>query len=204
MPRPRTGPLWVERIETLTEEGESVASIFRTLKQEAEQDGRNDYPGERTVRRIAEAHRRKPEHVRREAALFRWPRTMLAGTLPWEASRAALNLLRIYDQEGWGRPTVKTVRWFWRVSMAAPALSPEATARLSAMLQNIELASEIKVPEEEIGWQPETYELILAYQPWQDSEHRQAAEQHVPAPALREWAKIELGPVGFLEAQADA
>jgi hypothetical protein len=177
MPRPKIDATYAERVSTLAEEGEKPPAIFRALEQQAQKEGRKDYPSERTVRRLYEAHRAQPEAIRKEASLFRWPQAMLNGSLPWEASRASLDLLRYYTEKCWGRPTIRSVRWLWRTTLAAPGLSPDATRRLAALIHTVEINHLAGV---ELEDQANAVELYLAYQPWRSAEDRAAVEDLLP------------------------
>jgi hypothetical protein len=101
-------------------------------------------PSTRTVQRIKEDL--APEELQ-EYERFHWPQSMESGALPWAAGRAALELLEIQmdmhlcfrhelrkyvKEQGDARnltqglsaspPTVRTVRWYWRLSQVAPDL----------------------------------------------------------------------------------
>jgi hypothetical protein len=45
---------------------------------------------------------------------------METGALPWEATRAALDLLRYFQEKNLGRPTVRLTTWYWKVCLATP------------------------------------------------------------------------------------
>jgi hypothetical protein len=117
---------WRGRALTLiaNETRPSPRRIALSLEREAAELGRDDSPSERTVSRlIAEYKAMEPvdQGAYRE---FRWPDAMTCGDLEWEASAAALELLRFlsdtlhHDPEK--RPLVSAVRNFWRVTLAAP------------------------------------------------------------------------------------
>ena len=123
MPRPKTDTYWENRIRTLAEQGKNPAAIVREFAMEAaEGHGRNDWPSERTIRRICDRHNKSSHEERRQYSLFRWPDSMEAAGLPWEASPSALALLRQLHSDREPRPTVGVVRWFWRVCLATPNL----------------------------------------------------------------------------------
>lgn len=138
MPRPKTAIRYQERIATLAEEGYRAAPIFRMVKEEAEKKGRDDYPSERTVRRIFEEHKDKPPDERRQHALFRWPDAMMLGDLPWEATRPMLDLLAFMDSVGDGRPTVQQATWYWRVYLADPSQDPLCILVNAALLLELD------------------------------------------------------------------
>ena len=60
-----------------------------------------------------------------------------SGDLPWEASEAALELLAYVDHRRGGageRPSVRFVRWFWRVSQARPGAGTMLRVKLAEVL----------------------------------------------------------------------
>jgi hypothetical protein len=177
MPRPRVDKRYVEQVGALAEEGKRPPEIARLIRADAQLARRNDAPSERSVRRLYDAHVGKSPEERRESAFFRWPKSMLNGFVPWEASRVALDLLRLYDTQAnasdawlisngvlpvrrdrspatiWARPTNRTVRWVWRVTLAAPSLSLDQALRLAALVESADALSseEFDVPTEELA-----------------------------------------------------
>jgi hypothetical protein len=158
-----------------------ATDVWRRFQELAADNGWTDIPGERTVKRRVEEFQRLAPKKRSEYGRFQWPQTMLDNVLPWEASRTGLDLLRYYTEqdraidawaatqglgprlegEGWGRPSVREVRWLWRVQLAAPWLEFEAALRLSGWLQHVEWAKEIGADQE--FWTYDQVELALAY-----------------------------------------
>lgn len=118
VPRPKTDAHYAVRVESLAAEGQRPPTIAKVIEREARKAGRTDWPSERTVRRLYEAWKQRPEEERREAEQCRWPQSMLAGALPWEASAAVLELLRFRDERGLERPTVRVAQWFYRLRLA--------------------------------------------------------------------------------------
>lgn len=171
MPRPKTDLRYAERVAVLAEEGWRPAAIFRVIESEARDSGVVDYPSERTVRRLYEQHRQLPERVRREDAAFRWPAAMESGALPWEASRAALELLRYRDEARLGRPTVRHAKWYWRLTLADPDIRKSEANKHSAWLAAAEFARIAGVP---FALRTEAIEWNLAYRPWQSPENGRA------------------------------
>lgn len=170
MPRKKTERHWFERAATLTEEGLRAAEIFRQFEREGQEPGgRKDYPGQRTIERLVKEHRARPEPEQREYALFRWPDSMEAGALPWEASRAGLDLVRRYEAEGWRRPTVASVRWYWRVMQAAPGIPADAAQRIAVRFQTNRDLARLGLKE---MWDTSRAELALVYEPWRNQDHR--------------------------------
>lgn len=168
MPRGRTHFLYVERVATLAEEGERPAGIARRIKEEAERAGRGDYPSERTIRRLYDEHMEKPEAVRRGAGAFHWPESMQSGLLPWEASHAALELLRLRQMEGRGRPLIREAKWFWRIRSASstvPVVQADFWAKVLAAHEfAVQTTTESATLEPSIEW-------MLAFEPWVSAVH---------------------------------
>ena len=178
MPRPKTDPYWVQQLWTLAADGCKPAKISRELARIARQEGSEGCPSYTTVRRLYEDWERQPEAARRLQAHFHWPASMQEGTLPWEAGRAALDLLRYRDERGLERPTVSEARWFWRLRLAAPTLPDEDAdhfARQLALSQYLRVAKLGETACADLEWR-------LAYQPWTDDtragSYQNAAERH--------------------------
>ena len=81
-------------------------------------------PSQRTISRIRkEEWPQLGEKDRARYGLFYWPESMEHGALRWEASEAALELLRQGEKllnSAW-QPSIKAVQFFWHVTQAAPA-----------------------------------------------------------------------------------
>jgi hypothetical protein len=129
------------------------------------------------------AHKSLRPEEQRQQALFRWPAGIEKGALPWEASAAALELLRWRDELpaniGGGRPTIREVKWFYRLRLAAPSLPiGEASARAQQLAFG-EYADVVNTSAKvDVG----LLDLRLAYRPWESPEHQaawvKAAERH--------------------------
>lgn len=92
-------------------------------------------PSERSIARIRkEEWAQTPEAEQAQYREFYWPESMERGDLPWEASAPALELLQ--NCSPLRRPSIRAVRWFWRVYQATPdapfGLRMEAAAKLMA------------------------------------------------------------------------
>ena len=168
MPRPLTHPDWQHRVCELAEQHVNPAEIARRLKSEAVNSGRDDCPKERTVRRIYKVHMAKGQGDRRQYAGFRWPESMQDAGIPWEASKAILNLLQRHRANfGFGsRPPIGFAKWFWRVTVAAPELDLDRQARIAAFLFGHEQNPD-SIPEPKVR-SLETYLLEEAWQNWPD------------------------------------
>ena len=93
--------------------------------------------------------------------------------MPWEASRAALDLLALLDNVGLPRPSVFLARWFWRIAYAMPALPREerlGVALMAATHQNVG---------EPI---PEGLEWWIAYEGARDEYKRALGRDNNPLP----------------------
>src|SRR5205823_1337322 len=127
VPREKTDQYWVQRVWALaSEDGMRSPAIYRAVMAEGERQKRNDYPSERQIRRLLADYRALPEHERREHAYFTWPDTMLTGALPWEASRAVLDLVQWRMDQERDQPTVRLAKWFWRLRLAVPSIPVDA------------------------------------------------------------------------------
>ena len=153
MARPRIDAVYQHRIADLTEQGLKPGRITRNLAEWARLEDFADPPSERTVRRIYKEHRAKNPGQRGQYAGFRWPESMGAAEIPWEASKSVLNLLQRHREifgigDVW-QPPIGFVRWFWRVEVAAPGLGLDRQARIAAFLflheQNPEAVPDAKV-----------------------------------------------------------
>lgn len=118
-------------------------------------DRETNVPSEATIRRVM---RREwdsmGEGERAQYVYFYWPESMETGKLPWQYSKAGMELLRWRlraadnDESDWpgatgemaesgklreSRPTNREVEWFWRVTQAMPSPS-EGTASVEYTL----------------------------------------------------------------------
>ncbi len=76
---------------------------------------------ERTIRRwLEEFDNKKSPEFRDQYRQFHWPESMESGLLPWEASRAGLDLLGEYQERGWHRPLLAVVLAYWGLRNALP------------------------------------------------------------------------------------
>lgn len=132
MPRPRIDRFWIEGIkQSLAKDRQmgykTVRAELQHLAREAEKkDGQKEeklkVPNLSTVQRYVKEFRDLPEEELRQYRLFSWPESMGTPDLPWEASRAALELLAA-PPDG-QRPTIRLVKWYWRLSLACPEWEP--------------------------------------------------------------------------------
>ena len=200
MPRPRLHTFWVEKIRELVADDPSIsaAAIRRKFKNEERLDERakvgavqpTPVPSARVIGRYLKEFRELPLKERQPYSAFSWPGSMESGALPWEASRAALDLLRYRVEMGLKKsilPRVGEVRWFWRVTQAVPDAPLKNRATLAGILQmrtefedrglgTQEGKAKTMIP---IQWE-------LAYQPWRSDEDKKA---HHELP--KDWREME-------------
>jgi hypothetical protein len=161
-------------VATLAEEdGARPPAIAEQLRVEAAAAQRNDSPSERTVRRLYDQHLALPEHVRREQGRLRWPRSFAIGALPWEASRAALDLLKFCDESGLAHPTARQAKWFWRLRLASPEIPTQEAQTASFTLAVDEYLSMAGIA----SLQNTSLEWRLAYEPWAGLNQKEAFER---------------------------
>ena len=180
MPQQPLAPYWRERIKSelaLTEQQEQPVSnkrIRAALQKHADEVLKKHesperlalaekVPSERTIARIR-LHEWDPatEVERAPYREFYWPESMERGDLPWEASSAALELLRNIDTAvPSSRPSIRFVRWFWHVSQAIPDASFEVRMDAAARLTQGEVPGESDALRG-IEWG-------LAYEPWRSA-----------------------------------
>jgi len=170
MGRPKTKGHWEELIRVLTENEPrlgplAIRSRLEQAAKEAEaakvnKDELGPIPSLRTIGRLQRQFRPLSEEERQPFRLFRWPESMETGALPFEASTAALELLRGYEEAAWGRPLIGVVRWFWRVTAIAPD-APFAEREEAARYLNVLDV----LPGEDTN--ARRVEMWLAFRPWQ-------------------------------------
>jgi len=118
-----------------------------------------------------------PEEERRQYRYFFWPESMERGDLLWEASASGLELLHFLEEEGWRgeRPPIRFVRWFWRVSQAAPGVGLWGRVMSAAALTSGEISGK-RVSVRGVEWK-------LAYRPWDsktsDASYRTATHRAI-------------------------
>jgi hypothetical protein len=132
MPQRPVDDWYVEHIARDAGTGYNAAAIYDRLRVAARAAGRKDSPpAEKTIKRyIAKLGLPGVPTLRP----FRWPDSMGTELLPWEAGRAALDLLRFRDEQGLERPTVGEASWFWRLRQAAPTIPVEEGDLLAGWL----------------------------------------------------------------------
>ena len=151
MPRPKTNEKLVKKIWELVESAPKLSAgairlgLQRWLKFEPTMRAVS-LPTERTIARIKKNFLTMNPEERVQYRYFSWPESMEIGALPWEASRAALELLAHFRKIKWQRPTIQTVRWYWKVTSSAPDLPVEKRSELAMECKKLD--SELDKPEE--------------------------------------------------------
>lgn len=173
MGRPPMSDEYRTRIWDLAADGFKPASIFRMIEEEAEEAGLDDWPSERSVRRIVGEYKAKTELERRGYGSFRWPASMGGKDLPWEASRSALDLLYLTNHLGWTRPSRRLTIWYWRAHLAAPHCSPWDTLRQALILEAVDHRGA------STGERPpiEAFEYQMAYNRWESDDRERHYNQ---------------------------
>ncbi len=164
MPRKPTDKYWVSQVYAMVANNPSATanSIAQRLETVALENKRQDWPSPRTVSRLMENFRQLPPEERASYSKVRWPETMQAGLLPWEASQSTLELVKHHHR--WGvRPLVIHARWFHYVSLAAP--DAPFWMRFWSMAELAAL--ELRPPDAGSGERDmRTLEWFLACTPW--------------------------------------
>ena len=140
-------------------------AIYDALFAEYGESGENKAVSERTVGNWIEKFKKIPAEALDEDAPFEWHRLEEYG-LPWEASPYILD---IWASILVARPltTVRAVRWWWRVHLAAPELSPLNIVFMAAEFEHRELVHEVFGQTMEMA----DLEAFLAFKPWIDEQH---------------------------------
>ncbi len=98
-------------------------------------------PSPRTIGRIRKEFLALPLEVQAGYKLVRWPDSFGSPDLPWEAASDVLELIRSYP-DGDYRCTVRLAWWFWRVTLAAPALDFVMRRTMATVLAERELGGQ--------------------------------------------------------------
>ena len=177
MPRPRIARGWKEAIWSIVanppaNERLTDQAIVKRLKAVAPRIGRTDVPSARSVGRVRKEFFEQPEQVRREYHRLHWPESMENGSLPWEASAAALELLRMPAK---GRPPARLVKWFYRLTLAVPD-APLKDRKNRAIFLAMNEAADTSNPRGS-----ETVEGWMIYQPWTSADAKLKYEEAILA-----------------------
>ena len=199
MPRQRASPEQHKRAYDLFLEGSGPAAILRMLEDEFEEP-----VSARTVATWVKSFKELSPGTVSLDSPFEWHRLEEYG-LPWEASAYLLEMWafvqenEIYEARGFTipPPTIRQVRWWWRVHLAVPELDMADVWVLAQRFAFRELAHEV------LG-QPSgmaDLEAHLAYKPWEgwpdsteklERYHRAIEEGRIPP--LRFYKAMIVGP----------
>ena len=176
MPRPKIDPSWIEKIRGILANNSprSAAEIWRGLKRDRKlknEDTTTPVPSVRAIGRIMKEFKNAPEEERLPYQVFAWPGSMENGALPWEASRAVLDLLRYRTEIELVPPTIREAQWFWRVTLAIPDAPIEKRQKIAMRIAIHEIA---------FNPSPQTFTAIqweMAYQPWRLAKDQQAYDR---------------------------
>lgn len=189
MPRPRIDAIWRARVKELTEQGpqRSGRQIAEMLKAEAAVAERDDWPSEKTVRNIMAEHRATPIEERRLYNQVFWPESFGTPELPWEAASVVLEAIRDVGGDKVNRPTVRTAKWVWRLSLAGSDMSLWERLLLARNLAACEASA---LPNAEETWRSIEIQLI----------HPERTQKGFVTMTTAEAAEAEdLFPPGFAE-----
>jgi hypothetical protein len=152
---------WVDRIRyfVANNRGKGSKWIQARIEEEAEDAGREDFPSLSTVKRYVKDARSKPQELV-GYKLFYWPESMSVAELPWESSALVLELVALLARRG-KRPSVGEVKWFWRVTQAAPSAPTDVRYDVAWNLAMLEAMG--GVPES----QARLIETYLAQRGWE-------------------------------------
>ena len=129
-------------------------------------------PSDRAIRRIMSEFKAAPAQDRLPYRIFSWPQSMELGALPWEASRAALDLLKLRNDERLGPPLIREALWFWHVTQAAPDAPLGTRQGLAAYLTMREIRN--------LPARNAHVERLMMYQPWKGDAEAKAFKKAPP------------------------
>ena len=160
MARPKTDIRYQNLVSELAERGLKPPAITEAIERiAAEMEWGVDPPSLRTVRRIYQAHMGSDDEQRQQFEPFRWPDSVLAAGLPWDASPVVFEVLQDWNKP----PTVGFVKWYWRVHVAAPDLPLPDKTWAAKFLNDREIDAEFK------RVQLRAIETYLARAPWRET-----------------------------------
>lgn len=201
MARPKTNEYWHEVIfSCLVREPKMparaiVRELWKHWRELEEADPRKAQEvepppgGERTIRRIITLEwKTKTDEERQKFHQFSWPQDMERAGLPWDASRPILDLLR--HLRPFGRPLIRSVKWYWRIYLATPGLDIGERFHIAGKYASWEVLGAESADEKE------ALECYLAFAPWPPGskaaqEYVSAVEKgHIPAKTMM---RVEFG-----------
>ena len=201
MPRPRISAYWIERVSVLYGQGLSSVEIERRLEEEAHDRGRSDYPRQRTIRRLVDAHRALDQLEQAEQRPFDWPAPFREGYLDFEFARLALDFSRYCRDHGKTKPTVRQVKWFVALKQSSDTIPMADAAFLARELAAIEYAQVAKLQEQ--GAVKGILE-ILEIEPWRSDELRAEYNEIARRNGFAEYPRYTLAWTGGVVSASDA
>ena len=142
--RPKLDPFWVGWMGLYFANRPDLtpADISELAKAKAPEVGWSSPPARATSYKYFDAYQYLPEHIRVGYKYFSWPEAMIDGSLPWEATRAALDLLAWTEEHELSPPTTAIAKWFWRATLALPDTSLGLRLRVALTAATSEEAGE--------------------------------------------------------------
>ncbi len=189
MPRRPTADYWIERIRSLKEtEGLGPKAIAARLRGEDPDGSRGRPASEKTIARKLKDFQALTDEERRSYRLFGWPKSMLDGSLPWEASRPLLDLLRHLESTGGKRPSIRLAGWYWRVYNAVPDAGASILLDMARQLEAW-TTSAPPTPAELVA-----FEAMVAYTPWRSAESLGIYKAAVKKREIPDWPHFDVRP----------
>lgn len=163
MPRPTTHPYWIDRVRWWATNYPKIGALEiadALRKPQSLEDAKNagviaEPPSSRTVGRYRSELTPDLARPYRE---FCWPDAMDEGLIPWEASRACLDLVAHLKAQGEPPPEVWVMERFWRITQAAPDLEIQKRFHYAKVLRHFTRSTV----------------LFLTMTPWRSEEHERA------------------------------
>lgn len=186
MARPKLDPARIAHIRRLRGQGKTIDEI-EALMEEAEL-----WTSRGAIARYTKEYDHQQDAEKTLDAPFEWYRLDEYG-LPWEASAYLLDVLakaRIQFLAQLGTPsilfrpaTVREVRWWWRIHLAAPAIEWFDVVQIARAFASRELASQILGKPLFVA----DLEALVVYHPWSGADSKRSyheAVEHGVAPEV--------------------
>lgn len=173
MVRPKLDRWWTDFARGLFENEPRLndRQVAERCEQMMAKTERLNPPAQRTITKWRHQWRTATVEQRMAYRRFFWPESMVQGLLPWEAGQVTLEALRRGFEHDWFRPTVATMRWLWRVTLAAPDASLDDRMQEAQYLSASEVIGNLST---EGAYSPGVRgtEAFLAAAPWRSQESR--------------------------------
>jgi hypothetical protein len=183
MSRPSIDPIWIDYIRTAAAHNlklgaEKIRGELERKKRRGEiPESAGSVPSRRKISNVLQEFRDLPREEKQPYDVFKFPESMQAAVLPWEASRACLDLLAWQYKENRDRPLVGLAQCFWQITQAAPDADIQTRLEISSKLRLSEI----------IGCSGEFLrglEWFLAYAPWRNERNKVEYEKAVNSHTL--------------------